>query len=179
MPKGDKFMSRKMERNFQTDDICISMKKQMAIMWKLCDKYPSMDFYRMPGSRESGCRITIMGDDMAEVWTEERRTRKKSIEPDFAGSVISNYVTDEDKVRAIPVNNRDYSALKNKEFGRFAYQSTWRYKWIQFAQTYDDLYKIIEHVILTYSEETGTSLHIERGAYEKENYRIVVNEFLD
>ena len=172
-------MARKPGRNFQTDDICKSMKQQMAVMWQLCEKYPSMDFYRRIGARNKfGCRITIMGTDMAEVWTEERK-RKKSIEPYFVGSVISNYVTEEDKAQAIPVNGEDYSALKNKEFGRFAYQSGWGYKWIQFAQTDDDLYRIIEHVILTYAEETGVDLYVKRGAYEKDNYRSVVKEYLD
>ena len=162
-----------MKHNYQTDDICTSMRKHMAVMWELCNKYPSMDFYRMSGTRNSGCRITIMGSDMAEVWTEEL-ARKKSIEPDFVGSVISNYVTAEDKVRAISVAKRDYSALKNKEFGRFAYQSTWRYKWIQFARTYDDLYKIIEHVVLVYAKETESDLYIKRDEYEKDHYRGVV-----
>lgn len=170
-------MPRVMGRNFQLDDICTSMKKQMAVMWRLCEKYPSMDFYRMPGTRNSGCRITIMGSDMAEVWTEER-ARKKSIEPDFAGSVISNYVTDEDKAKAISVNERDYSALKNKEFDRVAYQKTWRYKWIQFAQTYNDLYMIIEHVLQTYAEATDADLYAKRNAYERDYYREVVEDLL-
>ena len=111
-----------------------------------------------------------MGSDVAEVWTEEF-ARKNSIGRDFAGSVISNYVTDEDKEKAVAVNKRDYSAMGEAVFGRFAYQSTWSYKWIRFAATNDELYEIIEHVIQTYAKETGADLTVKREEYEKDYYR--------
>ena len=156
-----------MKRNYDTDDISPLMKRQMKVMHRICDKYPAVDFYRCCGTRKHGCRVTVLGEDVLEVWADDLK-RKPAISQENTGSVCTKYVSFEDKNSAICVGNRNYERMGDQLYEKYAYHPDWSYKWSHWTRNLDELYDIIERIIRVYAEENKIDLMSCNEAFDRE-----------
>ena len=156
-----------MKRNYETGDISPLMKQQMGVLHEICDRLPAVDFYRCSGTRKHGCRVTVLGNDVLEVWADDWK-RKPTIEENNTGSVCTKYVSGADKASAIPVKNREYFVMGDQLFIQYAYHEDWSYKWSHWTKTLDQLKEIVEHIVAVYADENGIDLKVGNGSSEQE-----------
>lgn len=122
------------KRNFDTSDITEQMGMHISILKEFVKKDPSIDWYRMCGSRKRGLRVLCDDEEILELWSDTKDTNGEDV-----GSICTKYVDNASRKNAIPVNKHDYASMGDKVFTTYAYHDDWRFKWSIHAKTYDDI----------------------------------------
>ena len=122
------------KRNFDTSDITEQMGMHISILKEIVKADPSIDWYRMCGSRKRGLRVLCDDEEILELWSDTKDTNNQDV-----GSICTKYLDNASKKNAVPVHKHNYGPMGEDVFKRYAYHDDWRFKWSIHARNYDDI----------------------------------------
>ena len=134
-------------RNTETSDITEQMGMHLTILKDFMQRDSSIDWYRMCGTRKRGLRVLCNGEEILELWSDN-----KDVSYDSVGSICTKYVDNASRKNAVPVEKHNYDSMGEDVFTTYAYHDDWRFKWSIHAKTYDDIRYEVSKCIQAYKK---------------------------